>query len=84
MIIAVQLTVLSSRRNLVIRDVAQPGSAPALGAGCRRFKSSRPDHFLFLKKNSIMKKLSNDPFNGTITWLEGHPDRYQGTDVRPR
>ena len=25
------------------RGVAQPGSAPALGAGCRRFKSSRPD-----------------------------------------
>ena len=25
------------------RDVAQPGSAPALGAGGRRFKSSRPD-----------------------------------------
>src|SRR2546427_10968612 len=26
------------------RGVAQPGSAPALGAGGRRFKSSRPDH----------------------------------------
>ena len=26
------------------RGVAQPGSAPALGAGCRRFKSCRPDH----------------------------------------
>ncbi len=25
------------------RGVAQPGSAPALGAGCRRFESSRPD-----------------------------------------
>ena len=25
------------------RDVAQPGSAPALGAGCRRFESCRPD-----------------------------------------
>ena len=25
------------------RGVAQSGSAPALGAGCRRFKSSRPD-----------------------------------------
>ncbi len=24
--------------------MAQPGSAPALGAGGRRFKSSRPDH----------------------------------------
>ena len=26
------------------RGVAQPGSAPALGAGGRRFKSGRPDH----------------------------------------
>ena len=30
--------------NKVCRGVAQPGSAPALGAGGRRFKSSRPDH----------------------------------------
>ena len=28
------------------RGVAQPGSAPALGAGGRWFESSRPDHFL--------------------------------------
>ena len=27
------------------RGVAQPGSAPALGAGGPRFKSARPDHF---------------------------------------
>ena len=27
------------------RGVAQPGSAPAWGAGGRWFKSSRPDHF---------------------------------------
>ena len=27
-----------------IRGVAQPGSASALGAGCRKFESSRPDH----------------------------------------
>ena len=27
------------------RDVAQFGSAPALGAGCRRFESCHPDHF---------------------------------------
>ena len=26
------------------RGVAQPGSAPALGAGSRGFKSLRPDH----------------------------------------
>jgi hypothetical protein len=30
---------------VVGRGVAQPGSAPALGAGGRRFESGRPDHF---------------------------------------
>ena len=28
------------------RDVAQPGSAPASGAGGRRFESSRPDQWI--------------------------------------
>ena len=28
------------------RDVAQLGSAPALGAGCRRFKSYHPDYYI--------------------------------------
>ena len=31
-----------------IRGVAQPGSAPALGAGGRRFKSARPDQHLYM------------------------------------
>ena len=29
---------------MVVREVAQLGSAPALGAGGRRFKSCLPDH----------------------------------------
>lgn len=33
------------RRGVFIRSVAQPGSAPALGAGGRWFESSRSDHF---------------------------------------
>ncbi len=28
----------------MVRGVAQPGSAPVLGTGGRRFESSRPDH----------------------------------------
>ena len=28
----------------LIRDIAQLGRAPALGAGCRRFKSYYPDY----------------------------------------
>ena len=29
--------------NRLVRDIAQLGRAPALGAGCRRFKSYYPD-----------------------------------------
>ena len=35
------------------RGVAQPGSAPALGAGSRRFKSSRPDQTKCFKAGVI-------------------------------
>ena len=35
----------SKIEDLHSRGVAQPGSAPALGAGGRWFESSRPDHF---------------------------------------
>ena len=31
---------------ILLRGVAQSGSAPALGAGCRKFESCRPDHYL--------------------------------------
>lgn len=33
------------------RGVAQPGRAPALGAGGRRFESGRPDHFALRPRN---------------------------------
>ena len=36
------LVACEKRKNL--RGVAQSGSAPALGAGCRGFKSLHPDH----------------------------------------
>src|SRR5262249_56269039 len=35
------------------RGVAQPGSAPALGAGGRRFESGRPDHFSTVHSGDI-------------------------------
>jgi hypothetical protein len=38
--------VLTGKRDFFIRDIAQLGRAPALGAGCRRFKSYYPDIFL--------------------------------------
>lgn len=36
-------------KDRLARGVAQSGRVPALGAGCRRFKSYRPDH----KKDSF-------------------------------
>ena len=34
-------------QSILIRDIAQLGRAPALGAGCRRFKSCYPESFFF-------------------------------------
>ena len=36
---------LSARVPTAFRGIAQPGSAPALGAGGREFESRCPDHF---------------------------------------
>ena len=46
--IEVLTNALSWRINLPtnFRGVAQPGSAPGLGPGGRRFESSLPDHFV--------------------------------------
>ncbi len=40
---------LTQAMSLFNRGIAQPGSAPALGAGCRGFKSLYPDHFLLYR-----------------------------------
>ncbi len=34
--------------------MAQPGSAPALGAGGQRFKSARPDHKVFIFNSVVL------------------------------
>src|SRR5215467_5197153 len=39
------------------RGVAQPGSAPALGAGSRRFKSSHPDHTYIAPRPAVVRVL---------------------------
>ena len=44
-----------SDRDNFRRGVAQPGSAPALGAGSRRFKSSRPDQSLLQNRVKMRK-----------------------------
>jgi hypothetical protein len=44
-----QRNILGAKCRIILytqrRGVAQPGSAPALGAGGLEFKSPRPDHF---------------------------------------
>ena len=39
-------TIFFAKKSALFRGVAQPGRAPALGAGCRRFESCRPDQIL--------------------------------------
>ena len=38
------------------RDVAQSGRVPALGAGCRRFESCRPERFNFSHEDNNMSQ----------------------------
>ena len=48
-----------------IRGLAQSGSAPALGAGCRGFKSLIPDQFyLLMKLGSVKYRFMRS--NGTV------------------
>src|SRR6201997_3314710 len=48
-------------RVAICRGVAQPGSAPALGAGGPRFKSARPDHLLVNQLSFISAIFPNPP-----------------------
>ncbi len=41
----------SSLNTYIYRDIAQLGRVPALGAGCRRFKSYYPDNNNFKVKS---------------------------------
>ena len=43
-----------------VRDIAQLGRVPALGAGCRRFKSYYPEHWFFLGIELKVKGLVTD------------------------
>jgi hypothetical protein len=44
--------ILRSVLVMVFRGVAQPGSAPALGAGCREFESLHPDQIKMSARSS--------------------------------
>ena len=43
------------RAALLYRGIAQSGSAPALGAGCREFKSLYPDQFTTLLGRKMLR-----------------------------
>jgi hypothetical protein len=49
------------------RGVAQPGSAPAWGAGGRQFKSGRPDHQADFIAGSALKAAWGRPFSIEVT-----------------
>ena len=44
---------------MALRDVAQLGSAPALGAGCRRFESCHPDLYVVIL---VIARSRNAPY----------------------
>ena len=44
------------------RGVAQPGSAPVLGTGGRKFESCRPDHDQSKNAYSALKEIQIDSF----------------------
>src|SRR5438270_1289921 len=60
------------------RGVAQPGSAPALGAGGRWFKSNRPDHF---SKSGVPPGFHTDTRRRKSTWPSQHAHRVAARSV---
>src|SRR5512145_2159023 len=63
------------------RGVAQPGSAPALGAGGRWFESSRPDHF---PNESRLSPPKNSEIRGLLTLSRGQGGLKHWTKGAPR
>ncbi len=64
--------------DVLFRGIAQPGSAPALGAGCREFKSLYPDQFMYICSLVIVAQLV-EPRTVTPVVVGsspiGHPNR---------
>ena len=49
------LHLLQKRHADCRRGIAQPGRAPALGAGCREFESLYPDHFRWSSSGALIR-----------------------------
>ena len=54
------------------RGIAQSGSAPALGAGCREFESLYPDHF-YLKSSMVIVAQLVEPRTVTPVVVGSNP-----------
>lgn len=59
----------------LLRGVAQPGSAPEWGSGGRRFKSSRPDQFLYSAESQKIEHHRSDLVLSAGD--QHHPQNYQ-------
>src|SRR5712692_2957327 len=58
--VAIELESALESRSTSCRGVAQPGSAPALGAGGPRFKSGRPDHLLLCIQCTVLDAAASE------------------------
>ncbi len=66
------------------RDVAQSGSAPALGAGGRRFKSARPDHRLSGTRAGVAQLARASAFQAEGRGFEARLPLHSSDPERPR
>src|SRR5713226_5313852 len=72
---------LQYSNQITCRGVAQPGSAPALGAGGHRFKSCRPDHFTSPPfRGDYFRPFSPDPYQ--LLLLENDQVRFLDLTLR--
>lgn len=75
--LAVNEAVLGSNPSLgVDRGVAQPGSALALGARCRRFESCYPDHFLVRWLSGLKQEFTKLSQNKICRGFESYSHRH--------
>ena len=72
----------SAYKRAVVRSVAQPGSAPASGAGGRRFESSRSDHshpsaFTVHQNSPAISIHGSSAFTGQRKALDQQPSEFR-------
>ena len=78
----------AARVSQLCRGVAQPGSAPALGAGCREFESLHPDQFIIVMTREGSEPVGRSPRRNMVSsgedaaaWMP-RPGSIEGTMSR--